>query len=244
MKMRKLVTTILLIAIMMGAVSALADGNTAVVISNSISIRVEPKTSATKLFTAKNGNELVIAYETGDWYCIDLKASGFNSDYEFGFVRKDYVVTGGYYIILNKTAYLYDSPWSTKRNGERVKGDRIFVKGEHGEWLIVQTTVGSAGTSFIRKSEVDFYYEQPQEPEGYVVPETVTGRWMVDTREKYTVGIRQYTNLMGEVYAYIHSGDEVEVIDVQGNFAYVRYLNSSNQYIYGWVATKYFVPIY
>ena len=241
-----LICTVLLVSLV--CTSALANTN-GIVLANSISVRVSPDETSQKLFSAKNSRDLVITGQTGEWYIVDLRASGFDADGS-GYVKSRYVVTNGYKIQLSGgTVEFYTDPWSGLCNGSRNSGIYL-VTYETSDWLVIQINETVPGSAFIRKADVGLYNtEIPINTNtgwtGYVTaPGGTNSKWyvMYDS-DGVSVGIRVEPDLDTEKLAIIHSGDIVTVLDNRGEFAYVVYEKPNGQLVYGWVRTKYFLPV-
>ncbi len=151
---------------------------TATVISTTCSIRESPDTRSTRLYKAKNMDQLVVTGEYYDWYVVDCYQSGLSATYQTGYVLKSFVVLNGYYIQLTgQSLDVYSDPWSGKKNGQKAEaGEVLFVIYETDQWLVVQlkTQERTPGTGFIRKSDIGWYTQQYQDPStsGYAYPYT------------------------------------------------------------------------
>jgi len=235
-----------------------------IVIANQISVRVEPDARSQRIAYVKNSSELFVVGQDGKWYIIDLQRSGIDGgDYEYGYVQARYVVTDGYNIVVNGSLQLYADPWSGMCNGERTSGATLFVIYETENWLVVQTNDEKAGSSFVRKSDAGLYsWEEPTyydeltkvqvkvdpSTRGYVsptydYPECNTYWSVMHDKDGVSVALREYPDLSTEKLVIIHSGDIVRLISDNGEFAFVTYQKTNGQYVYGWVKTRYFVPV-
>ena len=141
---------------------------TATVISTNVSIRESADTRATRLYRAKNMDELVITGEYYDWYVVDCYRSGLSPVEQTGYVLKRFVVLNGYYIQLTgQSIDVYTDPWSGKCNGQKASaGETLFVIYETDQWLVCQlkTQEHTPGSCFVRKADVYGYtnYVEPQ----------------------------------------------------------------------------------
>lgn len=248
--MKKRIVAVILCIVMtvvMLPVMALAEME-GVVLPNYVSVRELPDESSKRLYKAYSSKELVIVGQVNEWYIVDLKSSGFTEEDGIGYVKSIYIVTTGYSLRLTgDSIYVYQDPWSGKANGERGNGDTLFVTYETLEWLVVKTNSDSSGSSFVRKSDVGLYNYVgdttyvDSHTTGYIgISDAISNRWMVG--DGYKVGIREQTNMQGEILEVIYSGDIVTVLQNEGEYAYVVYTNLKGQSVYGWVRTKYFVP--
>ncbi len=247
--MKRILCVLVCLLMIISCGTAVAEEFTGYVLANSISVRVSPNTNSTKLYSAKCGSSLTIIGETGEWYIVDLLRSGLQTTEGYGYVRSCFVSEGFYIQISNGSVLLYRDPWSGKDNGERTAGESLLVTYETDEWLVVQTNRNTAGTSFIRKADIGlanqtvytFGTRYRFEAGGYIT--TYGDRWMVMyDSDGVSVGIRVEPDLSTEMLHIIHSGDIVNVIRNEGEFAYIVYEKPNGQLVYGWVRTRYFVP--
>ena len=228
------------------------------VISTTVSVREAPDTRSTRLYKAKNMDQLVITGEQNGWYIVDLYASGLSTGPMTGYALSKYIVFDGYMIQMSSGSLdVYSDPWSGKCNAEKAQsGEQLFVIYETNEWVVIQlrTAEKTAGSGFIKKRDLGIYdgsslqFGQKYRFEGgngYVTsPGTYGTRWMVMyDNDGVSVGIREQPDLNTKKLAIIHSGDIVTVIQNNGEFAYVLYVKPNGQQVYGWVKTKYFVPV-
>lgn len=253
MKKRMVAMLLCLMMVLMALPVVTYADSTGVVLANYVSVRQSPDESSKRLYKATSSKELVIVGQIGEWYVVDLMASSFSTEGGIGYVKSVYIATTGYWLKLNRNSVkFYNDPWSGLANGERGSSDIIFVTYETSEWLVVKTNNESAGSSFVKKADVglydyvtgSYYPYANSYPNGYIgAPGTTSNRWMVMyDSDGVSVGIRERTNLQGEMLEVIHSGDVVTVLENQGEYAYVVYTNPKGQNVYGWVRTKYFIP--
>ena len=225
-----------------------------VVISTSVSIRELPKDTSTRLYSAKNMDELVIVDDWNEWYVVDCYKTGLSKVEKYGYVLKRFVNVNGYNICLSGAPIdVYTDPWSGMCNGQKAKaGETLYVIYETNQWLVCQlkTEERTPGSCFIKKSDLGMssssYYESHGDySTGYITAggQSVSGtRWMVIyDSDGVSVGIRVEPDLSTEMLEIIHSGDIVTVLRNNGEFAYVRYVRQNGQEVYGWVRTMYFV---
>ncbi len=223
------------------------------VISTTCSIRESPDTRATRLFQAKNLQELTIVGEYYDWFIVDCYQSGLSSVPQNGYVLKLYVKLGGYYITVNDQVKLYVDPWGTPlNNGQKAKsGETMFVISETSEWLCCQlkTEDRQPGSCFIRKSDIGYvevgqqqqtvgYYDfsNPSNyPRGY--KGTYSGNeytnyiatWKIPVSKGWSVGIREVPDKDTKCLIIIHSGD----LDYYGySYIKVNVIYNLGQYAY------------
>ena len=256
--MKRMVLSIFLVMLLVIVpfTSSVADAytqwyGTATVISTTVSIRENPDTRSTRLYKAKNMDELYITGEYYDWYIVDLYQSGLSAEQMTGYVLKKFVVLNGYTIVLSGGSLdVYTDPWSGKCNGQKAQaGEKLFVIYETNEWLVCQlkTEEKTPGTCFVRKSDISMFgyhyrFEGGNDQTGYVTnPGGYGTRWMVMyDSDGVSVGIREQPDLNSKKLVIIHSGDIVTVIRNEGEFAYVMYEKPNGQQVYGYVKTKYF----
>ena len=144
----------------------LYNGNhVGIVLGTKLTVREKPATNAASLGSVKNGRPMKILGITrlndpaNAFYLVDLPSTGVkNADPgSVGYVKASLVRLDPYYVAVTKLTNLYATPWSTElKNGEQ--NDRFFLVIDEGpNWYAVQTTDGSAGTSFIRAGDVKGY---------------------------------------------------------------------------------------
>ena len=144
----------------------LYNGNhVGIVLGTKLTVREKPATNGVSLGSVKNGRPMRILGITqlnnpaSAFYLVDLPSCGIkNADPgSVGYVKASLVRMDPYFIAVTKLINLYATPWSTDlKNGEQ--NDRFFLVVDEGPgWYAVQTTDGSAGTSFIRSGDVGSY---------------------------------------------------------------------------------------
>ena len=139
--------------------------HTGIVLCTQLTVREKPSTSAASLGTVKNGHPMLIlgisqiGNPNNAFYLVDLPSCGAkNADPgSVGYVKASLVKMDPYFVATTKSTNLYATPWSTDyKNGEQ--NNRFFlVIEEYPNWYAVQTANDSAGTSFIRTSDVGWY---------------------------------------------------------------------------------------
>ena len=131
------------------------------VVSTTVSIRDQPDTRATRLYSAKNMDELYVVGEYYDWYYVDCMKSGLSDSEQYGYVLKCYTVMNGYYVYVDSSVKLYCDPWGTPyNNGQKGKnGEAMFVISETSDWLCCQlkTEDKQPGSCFIKKADIGWY---------------------------------------------------------------------------------------
>ncbi len=178
--MKKLISVLLAIALCLGAASALADGYypcSGAVISHNASLRQAAKTSATRLASVLNGEELTVLGEEGDfYYCEYVDSKGNLYD---GYILKVYMVADPEYIVLRKgNTPLYAAPMYTdKRVGSMGAYEKLLVIDETDKYWIVNLRDASAfvskKTSVWLQSELD---SMLQNTENGIIVNTTTSR--------------------------------------------------------------------
>ncbi len=180
---------------------------TATVISTNVSIRESADTRSTRLYKAKNMDELAIIGEYYDWYVVDCYRSGLSPVEQTGYVLKRFVVLNGYYIQLTgQSIDVYSDPWSGKCNGQKATaGETLFVIYETDQWLVCQlkTQEHTPGSCFVRKSDVYGYtsYEEPKSPTS---GQSMNGYYDFSNPNNYPLGFKgtytgnEYTNYIAE----------------------------------------------
>lgn len=198
--------------------------NNAIVISSSVSVRVSTDTNSTRLASLKNGNTMLVVAQVGDWYQIDLSSIGLEPGY--GYARKQFIALNPRYVecTLNETV-LWADPWGTGLSvGTKGKDDILLVLYETADWYMVQCRESTAGSAFVRKSDIHG---------GAVsgVPDTNNGNFIFHTGNgagKYfvnctTLGVYPTPDDNVNRVAFLHNGDVVEVLEFGDYFTKIKY---------------------
>ena len=172
--MKKVLCVILALLMIVSLTTAFADGGyyynsnyscayqyrwSGIVICTNISIRESPSTSAKRYGQLHNGDVVTIVGENNGWYTILLSSTGLKNipldDYAVGYAKSSLIKSNPYWIVLTQYTYVYDDPWWTgNQNGEFTANTPLLVKSENDQFYCVQTKNGTAGSSYIRKSDV------------------------------------------------------------------------------------------
>lgn len=234
-----------------------------IVTCTNVSIRTEPDTRASRYTRLENGaNVLILGEWDKDWYIIDLKFIGQGEGQ--GYALKEYIATNTYYIVLHESTVLWADPFGSGiANGEKSKGAKLLVLSETPQWLVVQTKESSAGSSFIKKSGLD--YEIPgnevidgDSPSNWPSGWPTTGNNSSGSNNQFTnvpandnqyvvtattLAVRSEADDNKEAVGFLHNGDVVKVIRYGEYFTSIEYV-MAGQITECWVHTKYLKKIY
>ena len=197
-----------------------AEPHQGVVICTQLTVRGRASTNASALGRLKNGQLCSIVGHYNDWYIIDLAASGLTSNTNtYGFVREGLVRQDPYWIVTTQYTYLYASPWriDNLRNGEQANGRVLLVVEENYPWYCVQCKETSAGSAFVRFSDIGQFSQAGQNL--YVVAE--------DKVPFYTDDWKNAGELSRLTIA--------DVIDVSGEYSRVLLYAGTDKETTGWV---------
>ena len=123
-----------------------------VVISQNVTLRQSPSTTAKQLARPANGAVLYILGVQGDWYHVRFYDAG-NTQLE-GYVRTHFVVENPAFVTTTKNTYVYAIPSrQSKMVGELVPGTQLVVIGEFGDFWVVNLRSASG---FIHKSDIEY----------------------------------------------------------------------------------------
>ncbi len=229
---KAIIATVMVMAIMLGTVNvAMAEmykkPAEAVVISTNVSIREKTNENADRIARLSNGDKVNIVGESGRWYIIDM--STFNQpelNGKLGYALKQYFLKNPKWITLTADeTYLWADPWGSGiSNGSKSKGAKMLVLMETNDWFVVQTRDDSAGSSFIKKSDV---YQSGNTSNGTnnFVPGTTqngygAGTYMVKCD---TLGVYPYPDDNVERVDFIHYGDIVTVLSFGEYFTKIKH---------------------
>lgn len=227
--MKKIFLTVMMVVVMLlGSVANVALAETkyykqpeeAIVVSTSVSIRAKTNEESDRLAKMSNGDWVKIIGENGRWYIIDLTYNYPDWNGSYGYALKQYFVKNPEWITLTaEETYLWADPWGTGiSNGSKVKGTKMLVLMETAEWYVVQTRDNSAGSSFIKKSDV---YNG-----GFTIGNSTSenkygaGTYMVKCD---TLGVYPYPDDNVERVDFIHYGDLVTVLTVGDYFTKIKH---------------------
>ncbi len=127
--------------------------STGMVISESASLRNEPKTTATRLINIKNGESFFILSTIDDWYYVCFYDSKSGSPL-WGYIRNDFIIENPWYITMPQATYAYSMPTrDSKKVGQLISGTQLPVIGEYGDFFVVNLRSASA---FIAKRDVGY----------------------------------------------------------------------------------------
>ena len=203
-----------------------------IVLCTKMTVRDKPATNGASLGSIKNGQPVKILGISrlndmaNAFYLVDLPSTGIAKadPGSVGYVKASLIKMDPYFVATTKTTNLYTTPWSTDlKNGEQA--NRFFlVIDESPNWYAVQTADGSAGTSFIRTSDIGAYNKGDQKyvitGEAPVYDETTWAQ--IQTVKRMSVGTLVTV-----------SGDHFLLIFNQGKTNEFR----------GWVPALYVTPI-
>ena len=177
-----------------------------VVICTRLNVRLEPRTSANSIGTLTNGQSCIIVGEYGDWYAVDLASLKFkDAPSGIGYIKKGLLQENPQWIILTKYTELFTDPWgSGKKNGEQSKR-ALMVIARNNYYFCVQCTESSAGSAFVRISDVGQYSQQGTR--NYVViqkdiPLVNTNGEVISNLKRFEV-VRMYS--YGTEYSYVYT---------------------------------------
>lgn len=123
-----------------------------VVISQNVSLRESPSTSATRLASIPNGTILELLDEQNGWYYVTYWNDKTGSPLQ-GWSLVDYIVRDPAYITTTKSTYVYATPSrSAKKVGQLVSGTQLVVIGEYDDFWVVNLRSASG---FIYKRDVE-----------------------------------------------------------------------------------------
>lgn len=244
---KKILTLVVFFVLLMTTMVAEAavDVNTGVitgiVTSTTVSIRKEMDVKADRYCSLKNGDEVIIAGETGAWYIIDLRSPAIGQVEEgYGYALKKYINVRAYWFTLPNTVTLWADTWgSGVANGEKTAGTTMLVLSENSQWLCVQTRDTSAGSSFIRKADLN-QGSGCASTESTFVTEGDAGAYVVTAN---TLAVRSEPNDDQKAIGFLHNGDVVEVIRWGDYFSSIKY-TWAGQVTECWVHSVYLKKIY
>ena len=123
-----------------------------IVISQSVTLRQSPSTTAKQLARPTNGAVFDILGTQGDWYHVRYYGSG--NDPVEGYVRTYFVVEDPAFVTTTRQTYVYAVPSrQSKMVGELVPGTQLVVIGEYGDFWVVNLRSASG---FIHKEEIEY----------------------------------------------------------------------------------------
>lgn len=241
------------------AVEAKADykAKEGIVTSSRVWVRDTPDYNSKNYVTIHNGDKVKIIDEFGDWYVIDKASIGGEGK---GYALKQFIHVGAYEIEVDTTVILWADPWgSGVANGEKYSGTKFLVLAETEDYYCVQTTDDSAGSSFIKKSDLynpKFYVPgtntttSPNQGAQLLGPQddslqntssnNVGSAYKVITN---TVAVRETPADNANVVAVLNYGDVVNVIVVAENYTSIIYNTTDGKQFVGWVLTPYLEKI-
>ena len=205
-----------------------------IVICTNISIRESPSTSAKRYGQLHNGDVVTIVGENNGWYTILLSSTGLKDipldEGAVGFAKSSLIKSNPGWIVLTQYTNVYDDPWWTgNSNGEFVSGTPLLVKSENEYFYCVQTKGSTAGSSFIRKSDVGRYSPVEGEPGYAVVVDGPVDVWTY-YGESYVLG-------------QLKTQDIVQVVEWGPESSHIYYKLSDNQFVDAWVSSLKLQPI-
>ncbi|MBO5143326.1 MAG: SH3 domain-containing protein [Clostridia bacterium] len=218
------------------------------VICTSCSLREQPDTSSTRYASLKNSTVVSILGESGEWYAIDLAVI---EQEGIGYIFKKYIRADPYYITLPKTVILWADPFgSGKANGEKDKGNELLVISETAEWYCVQTRESSAGSSFIRKSDLGIYSgsNQGYQDDYYCENDYYDGNDYYYGAGTYmvkctTLGVYPEPNDDLKRIGFLHYQDKVQVLELGDYFTKISY-NLDGTNVVAYVHTEHLIKVY
>ena len=184
-----------------------------IVTSTRVSVRKDAKEKASRICYLQNGDTVLIVGENSEWYVVDLSSIGQGQG--TGYALKKYINPDAYYIKLVKGVTLWSSPWETEHsNGYKDAGTVMLVLAEDSEWYCVQTCDSTAGSSFIKKSELHDTVNSSSEP--------------TSMRKNYvvvcsTLAVRSEPNDDLKAVGFLHNGDVITVIEYGDYFSAIEY---------------------
>lgn len=189
-----------------------------------LTVRSSPSTGASAYGKLKNGQTCEIVGETGEWWIIDLGSCNFDSYQSgYGYAKRDLITIDPVWIAIQPYTILYIDPWYTaKHNGEQL--ERVYlVLSESPDFYCVQCTEDTAGSSFIRKSDVP--------------------RYSSDWQSLYVIAAKNVPMYDNPGGTQISTLDRFTIVNVESwngdDFYYVRVnIGSPNEYC-GWVEQQY-----
>ncbi|MDD2647279.1 MAG: hypothetical protein PHI27_01345 [Eubacteriales bacterium] len=214
--MKKIAAVMLAIALCLSAAVAFADGNypcPGTVISHNASLRESAKTSATRLASVMNGEELTVLGEDGDfYYCEYVNSKGKVFD---GYILKVYMMADPEYIVLRKgNTALYAAPMYTdKRVGSMGAYEKLLVIDETDKYWIVNLRDASAFVS--KKSSVWLQSEIDN-----MLMETEKGAVVEATTSRTGPGTSWPS------VKKLSAGTEIEICGYDGNWTIITYKNA------------------
>ena len=253
--MKKLLAIIMAVIVMLPVIALANQEITGYVTSNQLSVRAEPKESAKKITTLKNGDELgvlgVLSDSQGNqWYQIRLSSIALN-DYDengnerYGYVRAVFVnLSNKRYLTLSQDTVLWAGPGSSVGVRERSKGAKLLILDEYIDaygqmWYIVQANDGYGGVGFLPSGS--YQYNNNPSPSGTTVGANVTvGKNAVVICD--TLAVRGIQDDNAEPIGYIHRKDVVSVVEANEYFTGIAYEYRGTTVI-GYVHTWYLMGI-
>lgn len=123
----------------------------AIVISKSISLRVEPNVRSERITTLPNATLLNVLEDQGHWlyvYAWSLEEKA----YVQGWLKSDFVVRNPRFVTTHKATFVYAIPdRGGKKVGEVISGTQLVIIGEYGNYWVVNLRSASG---FIHKSDI------------------------------------------------------------------------------------------
>lgn len=235
-----ILTAIVLITSVTGTARAAEQitGNNAVVISTSLSIRSQTDTDSTKLAGLKNGNTMLVVAQVGDWYQIDLASIGLEPGY--GYARKQFIALNPRFVVTTlPETMLWADPWGSGLSvGSKERGTEMLVLNENAEYYLVQCRESTAGSAFIRKSDIHGgAVSGTPDTNGNVVfqPGNGAGRYLVNCQ---TLGVYPKPDDNVNRIDFLHRGDIVTVLELGEYFTKIAH-NMNDVPCEAWVHTQY-----
>jgi len=240
--MKKFLSLLIILCLIFSICGALADANRyyeaqyayrfsrqGIVVCTNITVRESPSTSAGKYGQLHNGDVVYIVGETDGWYAIDLETAGLKEvSYGIGYIKSSLVKSNPYWIVTTKYTPVYADPWgSGMSNGEMATGTPMLVVSENEYYLCVQTRHQSAGSSFIRRSDIGQY--TPDCEPGYAV--------VVDG----PADVRSYGDY--SVIGKLDSFSIVQVVEWGEVGCHIYYQVSKDNYVDAWIDTLKIQPV-
>lgn len=127
----------------------------AIVISKSISLRVEPNVRSERISSLSNGTLLNILNDQGDWLYVNVWNQK-EQAYIQGWLKSDFIVRNPRFVTTHQSTYVYAIPdRGGKKVGEVISGTQLVVIGEYGDFWVVNLRSASG---FIYKEDVQYIY--------------------------------------------------------------------------------------
>lgn len=124
-----------------------------VVISQNVTLRESPSTTAKQLARPTNGTVLDILSEQNGWYYVRFWDGKSTMPIE-GYVRTNFVVRDPMFVTTTQATYVYSMPdRGAKMVGQLVSGTQLVVIGEYGDFWVVNLRSASG---FIHKNDIEY----------------------------------------------------------------------------------------